>query len=442
MRRAEAAPDWIAEHWTPDLPLAEWWARLFDAGYAFPSWPEGLGGWGATAAEARTVSAALAAAGVVGPAQRQRPEHGWADRHPARHARTAAAVRRTDGPRHRAVVPAVQRAGCRLRPREPRHEGRARRRRVRHHRPEGVELEGRRERVGHAAVPHRPRRAEASRAVVRDARHAPARRRGATAGADERRRRVLRGVPHRGAGPGGRRHRRRERRLERGPHHAAPRAGVGRGRQGPRHGHRRSGRRRRQPRAPGRRADRPGEAGDARSHQAHRAAAQLALDARARGRHRRSARPGTPRPADAVPRAQRGVPPERPARPRPREGAGGVPARRVDRQARPRDARPRVARPVAVDARRRVDAARRRVPAITAACSAPACRASSRRSAAAPTRSSATSSPNARSASPASRRTTTTCRSGSCAGHEHETGRSASPTTRSGRSSPTPTPGS
>src|SRR5690348_1485986 len=56
---------WIGDHWSPDLTLAEWWALLFDAGYAFPTWPVGLGGTGASAAEVRSVAAALAEAGVV-----------------------------------------------------------------------------------------------------------------------------------------------------------------------------------------------------------------------------------------------------------------------------------------------------------------------------------------------------------------------------------------
>ena len=76
MRSAEAAPDWIAEHWSPDLTLAAWWELLFDAGYAFPTWPEGLGGWGASAGEARAVGAALAAAGVVGPPSGNGPNMG------------------------------------------------------------------------------------------------------------------------------------------------------------------------------------------------------------------------------------------------------------------------------------------------------------------------------------------------------------------------------
>lgn len=56
---------WIEENWSLDLTLAEWWRRLFDAGYAYPTWPVGFGGTGATAAESRAVGAALADAGVI-----------------------------------------------------------------------------------------------------------------------------------------------------------------------------------------------------------------------------------------------------------------------------------------------------------------------------------------------------------------------------------------
>lgn len=57
--------EWIDENWSLDLTLGRWWDLLFDAGFAFPTWPEGLGGTGATATEARVVAATLAAAGVV-----------------------------------------------------------------------------------------------------------------------------------------------------------------------------------------------------------------------------------------------------------------------------------------------------------------------------------------------------------------------------------------
>ena len=60
-----AVERWIEENWAPDLTLAEWWRLLFEAGYAFPTWPVGLGGSSASAADGRAVAAALAAAGVI-----------------------------------------------------------------------------------------------------------------------------------------------------------------------------------------------------------------------------------------------------------------------------------------------------------------------------------------------------------------------------------------
>jgi alkylation response protein AidB-like acyl-CoA dehydrogenase len=64
---ASGTAAWIDANWELDLTLAEWWDRLFDSGYAFPIWPVGLGGFGASGAQARAVSTALAAKGVVGP---------------------------------------------------------------------------------------------------------------------------------------------------------------------------------------------------------------------------------------------------------------------------------------------------------------------------------------------------------------------------------------
>ena len=62
----DEARSWVAEAWSPDLTLREWWGQLADAGYAFPSWPKGKGGIGATGGEAREIGEALAAAGAVG----------------------------------------------------------------------------------------------------------------------------------------------------------------------------------------------------------------------------------------------------------------------------------------------------------------------------------------------------------------------------------------
>jgi alkylation response protein AidB-like acyl-CoA dehydrogenase len=67
---------WIEDNWRLDLTLAEWWDRLADAGYAFPSWPKGFGGSAASTAEVRAVASALAAEGVIGPPTGNGPSMG------------------------------------------------------------------------------------------------------------------------------------------------------------------------------------------------------------------------------------------------------------------------------------------------------------------------------------------------------------------------------
>jgi alkylation response protein AidB-like acyl-CoA dehydrogenase len=61
------AKAWVAEAWSPDLTLRDWWGRLAEVGYAFPTFPKGMGGCGASPGEARQISEALAAAGAIGP---------------------------------------------------------------------------------------------------------------------------------------------------------------------------------------------------------------------------------------------------------------------------------------------------------------------------------------------------------------------------------------
>ncbi len=58
---------WLEEHWDPDLTVREWWAKMADAGWQFPTWPEGLGGRGLTAAEGRAVAAEVVDAAALGP---------------------------------------------------------------------------------------------------------------------------------------------------------------------------------------------------------------------------------------------------------------------------------------------------------------------------------------------------------------------------------------
>ena len=67
---------WINDHWHLDLTLGEWWGRLADDGYAFPTWPAGLGGLGASGRDALIVSSALSEAGVIGPPTGNGPSMG------------------------------------------------------------------------------------------------------------------------------------------------------------------------------------------------------------------------------------------------------------------------------------------------------------------------------------------------------------------------------
>ena len=60
--------DWIAASWSPDLTLRDWWARLAEAGWAFPTFPAGYGGRGLSQSDARVVGEELTRAGAVAPA--------------------------------------------------------------------------------------------------------------------------------------------------------------------------------------------------------------------------------------------------------------------------------------------------------------------------------------------------------------------------------------
>jgi alkylation response protein AidB-like acyl-CoA dehydrogenase len=57
----------IDGNWDGGLTVRQWWRRLADAGYAFPAWPDGLGGLSASASQARAITGVLAANGVIGP---------------------------------------------------------------------------------------------------------------------------------------------------------------------------------------------------------------------------------------------------------------------------------------------------------------------------------------------------------------------------------------
>ena len=62
----DEAVAWYRTTWDPDRRLGEWWDLLADAGWAFPTWPEGLGGRGLSADEAKAANRARADVGAFG----------------------------------------------------------------------------------------------------------------------------------------------------------------------------------------------------------------------------------------------------------------------------------------------------------------------------------------------------------------------------------------
>ena len=61
------AQAWFASNWDPELPLREWWRRLAESGWGFPTWPEQWYGRGLGGGAARAVVDARQAANVAPP---------------------------------------------------------------------------------------------------------------------------------------------------------------------------------------------------------------------------------------------------------------------------------------------------------------------------------------------------------------------------------------
>ena len=114
---------WIAAHWDPELSLQEWRGRLLDSGWAAPSWPSEWFGRGLPPAADAVVAEELAAVGAPGPP----PGAGMGLAAPTLLAHASADLKRAllpgHGHRGRDVVPAVQRAGQRLRSRRAHDDG-------------------------------------------------------------------------------------------------------------------------------------------------------------------------------------------------------------------------------------------------------------------------------------------------------------------------------
>jgi alkylation response protein AidB-like acyl-CoA dehydrogenase len=70
---AETAPvetratEWFSKHWDPARTLGDWWHDLAESGYAFPSWPVGLGGLDLDKRQSQAVIRARRRAGAFGP---------------------------------------------------------------------------------------------------------------------------------------------------------------------------------------------------------------------------------------------------------------------------------------------------------------------------------------------------------------------------------------
>ncbi len=61
------ALEWLTASWNPQLTVRDWWSRLADSGWGFPTWPEAWFGKGMSAAEGAAVRTAYVASGVLPP---------------------------------------------------------------------------------------------------------------------------------------------------------------------------------------------------------------------------------------------------------------------------------------------------------------------------------------------------------------------------------------
>ena len=68
----DAFREWASLNAHDDLTVREWWRRLADSGWGFPSWPVGLGGQGLSGDESRAIHRAFVELDLIG------PPHGYA----------------------------------------------------------------------------------------------------------------------------------------------------------------------------------------------------------------------------------------------------------------------------------------------------------------------------------------------------------------------------
>ena len=149
------------EYWARQ---AEWHTALYDAGFFGLSWPARFGGHDLPTVFDVILDEELAAAGAP-----PRPSLGYLVQGiiDARQRRDPGPVPARPDQRARALVPGLQRARRRLRPRVAAHDRDARRRRVRDQRPQDLDELLRRRRLVPPARPHRPRRRRSTRASRR-----------------------------------------------------------------------------------------------------------------------------------------------------------------------------------------------------------------------------------------------------------------------------------
>ena len=135
-----------------------WQRRLNDGRWAAINWPVEWGGREATVTQNVIYSEEMARLRTPGHLQRQRPLADRSDDHPLGHRRAAAALDPEHPQRRRPLVPGLQRARGRQRPRQPAHDGDRRRRRLRGQRPEDLDLHRPHRQVGPVPPAHRSRR--------------------------------------------------------------------------------------------------------------------------------------------------------------------------------------------------------------------------------------------------------------------------------------------
>ena len=185
---------WLEENWDPDLTVAEWWDILARSGYAAPTFPEDAWGKGWGRDLAMVVTSAIAEHGAIGPPaglgillaaptiaahgnERQKQED---------------LLRILNGQDAWCQLFSEPGAGSDLAGLQT--QGDQGRRRVDHHRPEGVDLHRAAVQPRHADRAHRPEPAEAQGHQLLQVRHAAAGRGDPPAAGDDRSRDVQRGV--------------------------------------------------------------------------------------------------------------------------------------------------------------------------------------------------------------------------------------------------------